>query len=1197
MDQAKSVTATFALKKFALTVTKAGDGFGDVTSKPQSLTCRAACSEAKTDFVINTTVVLEAQQQDGSQFMGWSGCDSTSGNSCTVSMTAAKSVTATFKKVFPLLVTTKGSGGVVSSTPAGVNCGTECSPAYVSGTVITLKATPSNTWRFKGWTGCDAVAEDVCTVTMTAAKNVTATFEQIVYPLTVTKAGDGSGSVTSDPVGINCGTTCRNEYTIGTSVTLTATAATGSVFSRWTGCASVAIKGNTCEVTMDQAKSVTAAFAVEAFTLKVTKVGAGAGTVTSSPTGIDCGQSCSASFDSGTSVTLTATAANDSTFAGWSGACTGAMSCTVTMDQTTTVVATFNPPTPKVSVSPESITFNNQVVNATSGSSEIRVSNTGNAPLIVSGVNVIGEDAGDFTQSNNCSSVPAGGSCTISAKFKPVSAGIKSARISISHNAVNSPTNIVLNGTGTAAEGPGISVSPVNVDFGSRAINSSSEAQLITIRNTGTTALVITSVTVTDLAQFPGSQSCTIASVAPNQTCSIQVSFKPASIGKKSSTISISHNASGSPSSVQLVGTGTDPDLSMSDLSLTLSILGFSESKTSGTVSASSSSGASVTYSIQTQGAYGLATINSATGAVTYTIANLPSSATATSDRVVVKATAGSDSVTAAVNISLRYDPLLPNQWHLRNTGQNSFSSLPPTAGNDINVAGAWAAGLSGRGVKVAVVDSGLEIGHEDLSDNVDVSKSLNLVNGSNNPSSTGAYDHGTQVAGIIAASAFNNKGGRGVAYGARLRGYNLLADGANTLDNKSKALGGDSVSSDNDVFNQSFGIGANSVNKSLQPFNNFDGEINYNITTLRGGRGALGVQSAGNEFEDQRGDRSTCAYANQFGISCGHVATDTRRASTYPIIVGAMAADGKKSSYSTTGASIWIAAPGGEYGWSASYVSSSNLNRFKPAIVTTTSSGCSNYSQAFNALDSRGANSLSAQCQYTAKMNGTSAAAPVVSGVVALMLEANPQLTWRDVKHILANTATVVDASFQPISYTGLLSSGPLTLEQGWVRNSAGYYFHNWYGFGQVNAAQAVAMAKDYKTSLPPRKDGPIFTLRATQNIVIPPQSSYSFTANFTSGLNVIEGVVLFMNFDTPAVFCNQIEVTSPSGTKSILLNAAAGFTQTGVREVRLASNAFYGESPVGVWRVTYHNICSAALANTVLPTGSDQTLLFVGY
>lgn len=744
---------------------------------------------------------------------------------------------------------------------------------------------------------------------------------------------------------------------------------------------------------------------------------------------------------------------------------------------------------------------------------------------------------------------------------------------------------------------PAILVSTPSINFGQTTINATSVAQVITVRNSGTASLVVTSVSTTDSAQFPVWQTCTAASIAPDATCSISISFKPSSSGIKSATISITHNASGNPSTVSLTGTGASASLSMSDLGLTLNVLGLLESKILGAVSASSPSGASVTYSIQTQGAYGVASINSATGAVTYTISDLLSSATATSDRVIVKATAGSDSVTANVNISLRYDPLLPNQWHLSNRGQDSFASLPPTAGNDINVAGAWAAGLSGRGVRVAVVDSGLEIGHEDLKDNVDVSQSLNLVNGSTDPTARGPSDHGTRVAGIIAASAFNNKGGRGIAYGARLRGYNLLAEGGQSPANKAKSLGGDAVSSDNDVFNQSFGIGASVVNKSLQPFNNFDGEINFNITTLRGGRGALGIQSAGNEFEAQSGDRSTCGYANQFGVTCGHVASDTRRASTYPIVVGAMAADGKKSSYSTTGASIWIAAPGGEYGYSSSYVSSSNPNIFKPAIVTTTSTGCSNYSQAFNALDSLGANPLAAQCQHTAQMNGTSAAAPIVSGVVALMLEANPQLTWRDVKHILASTATVVDVSFRPISYTGLLPSGALTLEQGWVRNAAGYFFHNWYGFGQVDAARAVAMAKGYKAFLPPRNDGLTFTLRATQDIVIPSTSSYNFTANVTSGMSVVEGVVLFMNFDTPGVYCNQVEVTSPSGTKSILLNGGAGFTQQAVREVRLASNAFYGESAVGVWRVTYHNLCNSAQGSTVLPTGSDQTLLFVGF
>jgi subtilisin family serine protease len=634
----------------------------------------------------------------------------------------------------------------------------------------------------------------------------------------------------------------------------------------------------------------------------------------------------------------------------------------------------------------------------------------------------------------------------------------------------------------------------------------------------------------------------------------------------------------------------------MSDLSLTLNVLGLSQSSVTGTVAASSANGTPVTYSIQSQGAYGSSSINATTGQLTYTVADLLAPPNTTTDRVVVAASAGTLTTTANVNVSLGFDPLLTNQWHLRNVGQNTFSSLLPVDGNDINVASAWAAGYSGRGVKVAVVDSGLEIAHEDLSRNIDVNKSKNLVTGSNDPSPSAAYDHGTMVAGIIAASAFNAVGGRGVSYNATLRGYNLLAAGVLGADAASIALGGNSISSDNDIFNQSFGVGPNQNNKSLQAFNNLDGELNYNITTLRQGKGAIGIQSAGNEFLDFRGDASTCDVANGWGVSCGHVASDTRRASTYPIIVGATAADGKKASYSTTGASIWLAAPGGEYGVSSSYVSNLAPSFYRPAIVTTTTTGCSRYSQSFNALDSLGANSLSARCQYTARMNGTSAAAPVVSGVVALMLEANPNLSYRDVKHIFATTAKQVDASFSPISRTGLQDSGPVVLEQGWVRNAAGHLFHNWYGFGQVDAGRAVSAARSYTNYLPPRNDGLQATLTATTDITIGPRSAFTFTSNVTSGMSVIEGIVLFANFDTAAVACNQIEVVSPSGTKSILLNGGTGFTQSVVRDVRFVSNAFYGESPVGVWTFTYRNLCSSTARNTVILTGLQQNILYVG-
>src|SRR5262245_31559044 len=122
---------------------------------------------------------------------------------------------------------------------------------------------------------------------MDAAKSVTATFAAapVTYSLTVTKAGTGSGTVTSSPAGISCGTTCSGSYNSGTAVTLTAAAASGSTFSGWSG----ACTGTgSCSVTMDAAKSVTANFDPVTYSLTVTEAGTGSGTVTSSPAGISC---------------------------------------------------------------------------------------------------------------------------------------------------------------------------------------------------------------------------------------------------------------------------------------------------------------------------------------------------------------------------------------------------------------------------------------------------------------------------------------------------------------------------------------------------------------------------------------------------------------------------------------------------------------------------------------------------------------------------------------------------------------------------------------------------------------------------------------------------------------------------------------------------------------------------------------------
>jgi uncharacterized repeat protein (TIGR02543 family) len=159
------------------------------------------------------------------------------------------------------------------------------------------------------------------------------------YPLTASKGGTGTGTVTSSPTGIDCGATCSAIFNYNTSVILTATPATGSTFTGWSGdCTGT----GTCTVTMSAAKSVTATFTLNTYALTVGKSGTGAGAVTSSPAGIDCGVTCSANFNYNTSFILTATPATGSTFAGWSGDCIGIGTCTVTMISAKSVTAIFN---------------------------------------------------------------------------------------------------------------------------------------------------------------------------------------------------------------------------------------------------------------------------------------------------------------------------------------------------------------------------------------------------------------------------------------------------------------------------------------------------------------------------------------------------------------------------------------------------------------------------------------------------------------------------------------------------------------------------------------------------------------------------------------------------------------------------------------------------------------------------------------
>jgi Fe-S cluster biogenesis protein NfuA len=256
-------------------------------------------------------------------------------------------VTATFNRIpYALTVRKAGTGsGTVTSNPTGITCGSDCSQSYNSGTAVTLTATPASGSVFAGWGGAcsGGGTNSTCTVTMNQARSVTATFN-VTYLLTVGKRGNGSGTVTSTPTGITCGSDCTHRYNHGTKVTLTATARSDSVFAGWQGACSGT--SHTCPVTLTQAKTATALFAKKGYyLLTVSKAGTSSGMVTSRPTGISCGSDCDHSYRSGTRVTLTARASSSAVFAGWGGACSGSgrsTTCQVTLSGTRAVTATLN---------------------------------------------------------------------------------------------------------------------------------------------------------------------------------------------------------------------------------------------------------------------------------------------------------------------------------------------------------------------------------------------------------------------------------------------------------------------------------------------------------------------------------------------------------------------------------------------------------------------------------------------------------------------------------------------------------------------------------------------------------------------------------------------------------------------------------------------------------------------------------------
>jgi subtilisin family serine protease len=347
-------------EKLSLEYTKTGTGGGSVSFTPAGT--QASCSDScSNSYTRGAVVTMAAVAADGSTFKEWSGACSGAGT-CTVTMSQALAVSANFVLVpqpaeEPKLVLQYdklGQGnGAVSFSPAGTlaSCSGSCSNSFAAGTAVTLTATPAAGSAFLEWSGACSGA-GACTVTMSQALSVSANFvltpqaaEEPKLVLEYGKTGPGNGTVTFSPAGTlaSCTSSCSNSFASGTTVTLTAAAASGSAFMEWSGACSGA---GTCTVTMSQAASVFARFIAASDKLVTyTKAGAGSGNVSfSTAAGTNsCAGSCMNNYASNTLVTLRATPSYGSAFGGWSGACKGrSKTCRIRLRDAAAVTAAFN---------------------------------------------------------------------------------------------------------------------------------------------------------------------------------------------------------------------------------------------------------------------------------------------------------------------------------------------------------------------------------------------------------------------------------------------------------------------------------------------------------------------------------------------------------------------------------------------------------------------------------------------------------------------------------------------------------------------------------------------------------------------------------------------------------------------------------------------------------------------------------------
>ncbi|WP_273858072.1 S8 family peptidase [Photobacterium sp. GSS17] len=530
-------------------------------------------------------------------------------------------------------------------------------------------------------------------------------------------------------------------------------------------------------------------------------------------------------------------------------------------------------------------------------------------------------------------------------------------------------------------------------------------------------------------------------------------------------------------------------------------------------------------------------------------------------------------------------DPLFSQQWHLRNTGQNAFAKTAGTPGQDMNLWLTHLLGIHGVGVNVAVIDDGLEIHHPDLAANIRPG-SWDVVNNDNDPSPEDPSDnHGTAVAGLTAAVGWNAIGGRGVAPRAGLKGFNWLKN--QSQEGWLMSHGAAANTQDTRVFNQSYGYSTifPIAYDLTDPEFALEEQVYEQVTRdAHQGRGSIFVKSAGNSYRYFYGwigeglggayvlpgdffDKSRVGPANA-GLPMQDSNLTPTNANYWNLVVSALNADGGLSSYSSVGANVFVSAPGGEYGDE------------KPAMITTDLSGCEAGSNVTGDTSNglHGGHELDPNCDFMGTMNGTSSAAPNTSGAVALIMSANPALSWRDIRHILASTATKTDPANSGVSLSFTQTSGDVATYDaipGWQTNAAGYDFHNFYGFGRVNIDAAVMMAMHYRKHLPPLQITDWATTQA--DAVIPDAKIDGVTSTFNQRKNfVVESVQVKLDLDHERLNDLAIELVSPSGTRSVLLSPRTGLVSqsldksiTGFEQQLLLTHHFYGEKAKGNWQL----------------------------